>query len=179
MSDELILVNLKDEEIGHLGKAQVHEMARLHRAFSVFLYTVKNDRIYMLLQKRAEGKYHSGGLWTNACCSHPRYGESLADAVPRRMLEELGIQTAVREVFSFTYFHRFSATCAEYEVDHVYIGEWHGEVTANPEEIADLEWLEIAELEQKMLEEPDRYTAWFMVAAPKVCACLREEEKRT
>ena len=104
MSDELIMVDLNDEEVGHQGKMDTHRNASLHRAFSVFLYKIVDEKVYILLQKRAEEKYHSGGLWTNACCSHPRYMETLTEAVPRRMQEELGINTEVREIFSFVYF---------------------------------------------------------------------------
>ncbi|MGN1417980.1 MAG: isopentenyl-diphosphate Delta-isomerase [Acutalibacteraceae bacterium] len=178
MNDELILVNLNDEPIGHLDKTQTHRTAQLHRAFSVFLYKIVDKKIYMLLQKRAEDKYHSGGLWTNACCSHPRTGETLQEAVPRRMKEELGISTPVREVFSFTYFHRFSQTCAEFEYDHVFIGEWEEQVNPDPQEIAQTAWVEISELERQMTQNPDSFTAWFMIAAPKVNQLLRAEACR-
>jgi len=176
MSDELILVNLNDEELGHQEKMDTHRSASLHRAFSVFLYKIVDEKVYMLLQKRAEGKYHSGGLWTNACCSHPRYTETLEEAVPRRMMEELGVKTEVREMFSFIYFHRFSETCAEYEYDHVFVGRWNTEVMPDPQEISEIAWVELTDLERKMMKVPDQYTPWFMVAAPKVLAFLRKEE---
>lgn len=178
MSDELILVNMNDEETGHQEKLEAHRTASLHRAFSVFLYKVEDEKVYMLLQKRAAEKYHSGGLWTNACCSHPRYGEPLEEAVPRRMTEELGIRTEVREVCAFTYFHRFSETCAEFEYDHVFVGRWDGEVTPDPREIAETAWVELSDLEQRMLDDPDTYTPWFLIAAPKVHAYIREEVLR-
>ena len=175
MSDELILVNMKDEETGHQEKMEAHRTASLHRAFSVFLYKVVNKKVYMLLQKRAEGKYHSGGLWTNACCSHPRRGETLEDAVPRRMAEELGIRTEVKEVFSFTYYHRFSDICAEFEYDHVFVGRWEDEVIPDPQEISETAWVELSSMEQQMMDAPDTFTPWFMIAAPKVNAVIREE----
>ena len=176
MSDELIMVDLNDEEVGHQGKMDTHRNASLHRAFSVFLYKIVDEKVYILLQKRAEEKYHSGGLWTNACCSHPRYMETLTEAVPRRMQEELGINTEVREIFSFVYFHRFSETCAEYQYDHVFVGKWDEKVIPNPQEISETAWVELSDLEYKMMREPDRYTSWFMIAAPKIFSFLRREE---
>ena len=98
--DELILVDLSDHEIGTMDKAEAHRIGRLHRAFSVFI--VHGGK--MLLQRRNSKKYHSGGLWANACCSHPRKGESLEAAAARRLSEELGISCAVTELFSFVYF---------------------------------------------------------------------------
>lgn len=177
MSDEIILVNMNDEEIGCCEKMEAHRIPALHRAFSVFLYKRTGKKLYMLLQKRAEGKYHSGGLWTNACCSHPRRGETLAEAVPRRMAEELGIVAAVTEEFAFTYFHRFSENCAEFEFDHVFTGKWEGEVVPDPEEISEVSWMEFSDIEQGMLARPDSFSPWFLIAAPKVMAVLRNREQ--
>lgn len=176
MSDEIILVNMNDDEIGCCEKMEAHRIPALHRAFSVFLYKKEGGKLYMLLQRRAEGKYHSGGLWTNACCSHPRKGETLAEAVPRRMAEELGIAADVEEEFSFTYFHRFSESCAEFEYDHVFSGKWEMEVTPNPEEISQVAWMEFSDIEQQMMAQPDRFSPWFMIAAPRVMAVLRNRE---
>lgn len=118
--DQLILVDLDDVPIGSAGKAEVHRRGLLHRAFSVFL----TDGERMLLQRRSRGKYHSGGLWANACCSHPRAGESLEQAVPRRLKEELGISCPVEELFSFHYFSQYGPQLFEYELDHVFLGRW-------------------------------------------------------
>ena len=177
MSDEIILVNMNDDEIGCCEKMEAHRIPALHRAFSVFLYKKEGGKLYMLLQKRAEGKYHSGGLWTNACCSHPRKGETLAEAVPRRMTEELGITADVEEEFAFTYFHRFSEDCAEFEYDHVFSGKWEGSVRPNPEEISQVAWMEFSDIEQKMMAQPDGFSPWFMIAAPKVMTVLRDREQ--
>lgn len=177
MSDEIILVNMNDDEIGCCEKMEAHRIPALHRAFSVFLYKKEGGKLYMLLQKRAEGKYHSGGLWTNACCSHPRKGETLAEAVSRRMAEELGMAADVEEEFAFTYFHRFSEDCAEFEYDHVFSGKWEGEVRPNPEEISQVAWMEFSDIEQKMMAQPDGFSPWFMIAAPKVMAVLRDREQ--
>lgn len=175
MSDEIILVNLADQETGFCEKLEAHRIPSLHRAFSVFLYRQDpiSGEFQMLLQKRAEGKYHSGGLWTNACCSHPRRGESLEEAVPRRMREELGIVPKVQELFSFVYYHRFSDSCAEFEYDHVFCGLWTGEAVPNPEEISELQWISLSELERWMLKQPDVFSPWFLIAAPKVLQLIQ------
>ena len=141
MKEEIILVDFSDRQIGFCEKLEAHHRNRLHRAFSVFLYDPDGREPRMLLQKRAVGKYHSGGLWTNACCSHPRKGETLSVAVPRRMREELGIVTPVREIFSFCYFHQFSDHISEFEFDHVFCGQWRGSILPNPAEIAEIAWI--------------------------------------
>ena len=120
--EELILVDLDDREIGTMDKAEAHRLGRLHRAFSVFI--VDCDR--MLIQQRNRGKYHSGGLWANACCSHPRHGETLPEATERRLREELGISCELRELFDFVYFSRYVDDLFEYEYDHVFVGEYSG-----------------------------------------------------
>lgn len=175
MENEIILVDLNDKEIGYKEKMETHRLPALHRAFSVFLYKVTDEELYLLLQKRAEGKYHSGGLWTNTCCSHPARGEILEEAVPRRMQEELGMTCDVQEIFSFTYFHRFSSECAEYEFDHVFIGEWDGKVFPDPEEISEVAWIKWKELQKQMMERPDDFSPWFMIAMPKVAAWIEKE----
>lgn len=178
MKDEIILVNMDDEEIGYGEKMEVHRIPALHRAFSVFLYKIERKEPVFLLQKRAAGKYHSGGLWTNTCCSHPRRGETLSEAVFRRMKEELGIETETRELFSFTYYHRFSENCAEYEYDHVFAGVWDGETDPDPEEIEGMAWIAWSDLEERMMRRPDLFSPWFLIAAPKVADILRKEAGR-
>ena len=123
MNDDIILVDIFDSEIGHTDKDDAHRRGLLHRAFSVFV--IHDGR--MLIQKRSRDKYHSGGLWTNACCSHPREGESLDQAVPRRMREELGFSSRAEELFSFVYRHVFSDGLVEYEFDHVFLADYDGE----------------------------------------------------
>ena len=164
----LTLVNTRDEVIGSCEKAKAHEAPTLHRAFSVFLYSDKG----MLLQRRARGKYHSGGLWTNACCSHPRYGESLAEAVPRRMREELGCVPDVREIFSFVYCAKFAEDLWEYEYDHVFLGACGQTPVLDPEEAEECRWVGFEELRTELVEKPEQFTAWFLIAAPRVLAFL-------
>lgn len=162
--DELILVNVDDEEIGSGEKAYVHEKGLLHRAFSVFM--VKEGK--MLIQKRNQNKYHSGGLWTNACCSHPRKGEQLLDAVHRRLKEELGVDCRVRELFSFIYRTRFHEYLYEYEYDHVFLAEDSGEIVLNQEEASEIKWMDLEDLKVDLVKHPETYTSWFLIAAHRV-----------
>lgn len=171
MEDTLILVDLYDREIGSGPKLKVHRENRLHRAFSVFI--VNGDE--MLIQRRAFDKYHSGGLWANACCSHPRLGETLCEAVPRRLKEELGIKAETRELFSFVYFQQYDGL-SEYEYDHVFLAEYEGEVCFDPEEIHEVKWVKIRDLMKDMEENPQNFCSWFIIALPKVAGYLKDKE---
>ncbi|MEZ3467996.1 MAG: isopentenyl-diphosphate Delta-isomerase [Schaedlerella sp.] len=136
----------------------------LYRAFSVFVYRGNK----MLLQKRSAEKYHSGGLWTNACCSHPRQGEELSEAVERRLKEELGVRMPVEELYSFVYRAQFENGLTEYEYDHVFLGEYDGEIRLNEEEASEIQWMDMDELAEDLWKNPEKYTAWFLIAAPQV-----------
>lgn len=173
MSDELILVNLKDEVTGKGEKLWVHENDRLHRAFSVFIVSEGK----MLIQKRNKNKYHSGGLWANACCSHPRFGEELSDAVQRRLKEELGISVPVRNLFSFIYRTVFDNGLTEYECDHVFIAEYSGEVFLSEDEIEEVKWISLEDLKNDVLNDPGAYAAWFIIALPRVLEYLENGGK--
>ena len=133
MEDRLILVDIDDNPIGEAGKLEAHQKSLLHRAFSVFLY--KDGK--MLIQKRADDKYHSGGLIANTCCSHPRVDEKLEDAVKRRLMEEAGVECPVKHLTSFIYRERFEELC-EYEYDHIFVGEYDGEYVCNFEEAQEM-----------------------------------------
>ena len=163
---DLLLVDLEDRPLGTIDKAGAHQRPRLHRAFSVFLF--QGER--MLIQKRAAGKYHSGGLWSNACCSHPRKGEELVAAARSRTLEEVGADCPLEEIFSFVYCHRFQDRLYEYEYDHVLVGEWDGVCHPDPAEVEELRWVDIPELERQLLENPEQFSVWFLIAAPRVLA---------
>ncbi len=167
--DDLILVNIFDEQVGTMGKAQAHREGRLHRAFSVFLYHGNE----MLIQQRALHKYHSGGLWANSCCSHPREGETLDDAVRRRLKQELGVSCECEELFSFVYRHRFHASLYEYEYDHVFVGEYYGDPMPDPDEAVDVRWVDVDELAEELVVRPERYCVWFQTAAPKVIEWIK------
>lgn len=171
--EKLILVTVDDKEIGTLGKEEVHREGLLHRAFSVFLY----DGERMLLQKRADGKYHSSGLWTNACCSHPRAGEKLEDAVHRRLMLECGLDTDVKELFSFTYRTKFAEDLYEYEYDHVFLGTYDSSlpIRMDPEEASDYRWVGLSDLKQELLLSPDTFTSWFLIAASRVLPVIEQE----
>ena len=168
--DKLILVDIFDRPVGSAGKAEAHRRGLLHRAFSVFLVSGNT----MHIQQRALHKYHSGGLWSNACCSHPRVGEALSDAVQRRLQQELGLRTPCREIGAFVYHHKFSEELFEYEYDHVFVGEYTGRVTLNPEEAMAMQWVELDALAKDLQQNPQKYSAWFLTAAPMVLAELKK-----
>ncbi len=167
-SDKLIWVDLFDREIGFGGKMETHKNNQLHRAFSV--YIIHDGR--MLIQQRAMGKYHSAGLWANACCSHPRHGETLDEAVQKRMEEELGIShgsCVPEELFAFHYFAQYDGL-SEYEIDHVFLADYADEIIADPDEIMNTRWIELEELQKEMEQNPQHFSAWFLIATPRVLA---------
>ena len=160
------LVDLDDRPVGSAEKEEAHAKPLLHRAFSVFITDPEGKR--MLLQRRARGKYHSGGLWTNACCSHPEPGEDLVPAARRRLGEELGIGCDLREIGRFVYLHRFAEHLYEYEYDHVLIGRYSGPVYPDPEEAEEVRWMDMDAVRGELLADPERFTPWFVTAAPIV-----------
>ena len=171
LGEELILVDDDDNPVGSETKLRAHENGgRLHRAFSVFVF----DRAgRMLLQRRAEKKYHFGGLWTNACCGHPRKGEGLEDAVHRRLREEFGFDTDLTEMFSFVYRATDGKSgLTEHEFDHVFYGEFGGEPRPDPDEIDGWRWVHPARLVAHLEGNPHEYTPWFGIAAARVIEAL-------
>lgn len=163
--EEVILVNQNDEQVGVMEKMKAHEDAVLHRAFSVFIF---NGEGQMLLQQRALSKYHSAGLWTNACCSHPRPGEETINAAKRRLQEELGFSANIKKVFDFVYKAGFENGLTEFEFDHVFIGHHSGDIAPDPKEVMDIAFVSMDTILQSLETEPDKYTAWFHIAFPKV-----------
>lgn len=160
MEEQVILVDEQDNEIGLMEKMQAHREGRLHRAFSVFLFNEKNE---LLLQKRADTKYHCGGLWTNACCSHPRKAESLKQAVSRRLQEELGISCEPKEVHSFIYKADVGQGLIEHEFDHVFTGAFSGKPNINMDEVEDWKYVTIDFLMDDIRVNPQLYTPWFKI----------------
>lgn len=160
MTEQIILVDESDREIGTAEKLAAHRGGgQLHRAFSIVLF---DPRGRMLLQKRAAAKYHFGGLWTNACCGHPRPGEEVGAAARRRLREELGVDLELRHVFSFVYTAEDTGSgLSERELDHVFVGTLSGEARPDAGEIDELDWVECDELERDAAERPERYTPWF------------------
>lgn len=163
--EQVILVNEQDIELGVMEKMEAHEKALLHRAFSVFIF---NDQHELLLQQRAISKYHSGGLWTNTCCSHPRPGEAVADAALRRLKEEMGFETSLSKAFDFTYKAPFSNGLTEYEFDHVFTGTYNGAIEPNTDEVESYAYYSFAEVAEMLQKNPDAFTVWFHIAFPKV-----------
>ncbi|MGN6415903.1 MAG: isopentenyl-diphosphate Delta-isomerase [Pseudobacter sp.] len=164
-TQEVILVNEKDEPIGTMEKIEAHRKALLHRAFSVFIFNSKGE---MLLQQRALNKYHSAGLWTNACCSHPIPGEATTDAAHRRLQEELGFNTSLDKIFEFTYQTAFDNGLIEHEFDHVFAGVYEQRITPNPEEVHEVCYKSLDDIQQSLQTHPQKYTSWFHIAFPKV-----------
>lgn len=170
MFEEITLVDIDDHITGYSTKEDVHKRGLLHRAFSVFIV---NDN-KMLIQMRNPNKYHSGGLWSNACCSHQRKEEILSEAVHRRMNEELGFDCPLEEKFKFIYRTRFENGLVEYELDHVFVGEYCGEVCVDPKEASEIRWVEFDELKRELLDNPESFSSWFIICAPRVLDLLRE-----
>ena len=160
MEEQVVLVSEKDEILGVMDKMQAHENGILHRAFSVFLF---NDKGEMLLQKRAADKYHSPNQWTNAVCSHPRMGETYMEAAQRRLKEELGIETPLTYRFNFLYKADVGQNLWEHELDHVFTGNFEGEFKLNEEEVSEVRYISIDELDKEMSANPEKFTEWFKI----------------
>jgi isopentenyl-diphosphate delta-isomerase len=170
MEETVILVDHNDREVGGAEKLQAHREGSLHRAFSVFVF---NSRGELLLQQRARAKYHSGGLWTNTCCSHPRLGEGTEEAAHRRLVEEMGFDCELEEAFHFTYRVEFGDGLVEHEFDHVFLGRFDGAPTPDPQEVGDWKWADTEALEKDLGENPGRYAHWFKLALPQVLSRVR------
>ncbi len=162
MSEEkVVLVDKNDSQIGLMPKMEAHQKGILHRAFSIFLLNSENQ---ILLQKRSSNKYHSGGLWTNTCCSHPRDGENIIDAGKRRLSEEMGINTDLKEAIQFTYKAELVNGLIEHEYDHVLIGKYNGNPILNKDEAEDYKWVSLEEVKKDIKENETDYTVWFIIA---------------
>jgi isopentenyl-diphosphate delta-isomerase len=163
--EEVILVDEMDNATGSMEKMEAHEKGVLHRAFSIFIFNTKGE---MLLQRRALNKYHSGGLWTNACCSHPRPGEETMLAAKRRLMEEMGLHVELQAKTSFVYKAHFSNSLTEHEFDHVLIGYTDENPRINPAEVESYQWITINKIKEQISTDPDAYTAWFKIAMEKL-----------
>lgn len=163
--EKVVLVDENDRETGIMEKIEVHRRGLLHRAFSVFILDSKGK---LLLQRRSWDKYHSPGLWTNTCCSHPRPGEAVADAATRRLNEEMGITCYLEESFTFIYRAEFENGLTEHEFDHVLVGVSDDKPTPDPREVDSYKYTDLEELEKDMADNPHDYTVWFRIAYPRV-----------
>ena len=158
MSEYLVLVDELDRPIGQIEKMAAHAAGLLHRAFSVVVF---NDDRQVLLQRRAEGKYHSPGLWSNTCCGHPRPNERTEDAARRRLQEEMGFACDLTRIGAFKYRAQFENGLTEHEIDHVFVGTFDGDVQPNPEEVGEFQWMHLYELDDRLANDGSHYTYWF------------------
>lgn len=169
--EQVILVNEKDEQIGTMPKLEAHVKGVLHRAFSVFIL---NDKGELLLQQRAASKYHSPLLWTNTCCSHQRVGESNIEAGKRRLFEEMGFVTELKDVISFIYKAPFSNGLTEHEFDHVLVGNYNNDPNFNKDEVQSFKWMSLETVKKDMDIQPQIYTEWFKIIFDKFYSHLKE-----
>jgi isopentenyl-diphosphate Delta-isomerase len=173
MEEELvILVDKQDKEIGLIPKIEAHKKALLHRAISVFIFNSNGE---WLLQRRAFTKYHSSGLWTNTCCTHPLPGETNIDAAIRRLKQEMGMQCSIMELFSFTYKEALDNELTEYEFDHVFIGITDSIPKINPNEVTEFKYIKYNELFLDIKTNPNHYTVWFKKIIERVNQLKQKE----
>ena len=170
--EAVVLVDTNDREVGIAPKLVTHRRGDLHRAVSVFIVNGAGE---MLLQRRAEGKYHSEGLWSTACCTHPRPGESASRAASRRLHEEMGISCSLEHAFSFIYRASLAEGLTEHELDHVFIGVHGSDPVPESEEVEDWRWVSMMELERELESEPDRFTIWFPLALRRLMETMEFE----
>ncbi|MTI33495.1 isopentenyl-diphosphate Delta-isomerase [Xanthovirga aplysinae] len=165
MKEEVILVDRNDCPHGTMEKIEAHKKGVLHRAFSIFIF---NDNGELMLQRRALHKYHSGGLWTNTCCSHPREGEELLAAAHRRLKEEMGFICPLQHKFHFIYNAHLDNGLIEHELDHVFVGNYPGTPKFNPEEVMDYRFTSLQKLEKEISQSPEKFTEWLKIILPKI-----------
>jgi isopentenyl-diphosphate delta-isomerase len=165
LEEQVILVNESDDPVGIMGKMEAHRRPILHRAFSVFIFNNKGE---MLLQKRSPVKYHSAGLWTNTCCSHPRPGEDTSAAAARRLKEEMGFCASLEKIFDFVYKASFDNGLHEHEFDHVFTGFYEQEIIPDPGEVSDYCFMSMEAIQASLHSNPEMFTAWFAIVFPKI-----------
>ena len=161
MQEYVVLVDANDNPIGLMEKMEAHIKAELHRAFSIFIFNTKGE---MLLQQRAFSKYHTPGLWTNTCCSHPRHEETLEQATARRLQEEMGMKCELKEVFHFTYKADVTQGLMEHEIDHVFVGTTDVVPEINPDEVESYKYDTMENIRMDIEKNPQDYTPWFKIA---------------
>jgi isopentenyl-diphosphate delta-isomerase len=164
MSEQIILVDKNDKQIGIGEKMAVHRKGQLHQAFSVFVFNKQGE---LMIQQRAKNKYHCPGLWANTCCSHPRLNEPTDQAAHRRLKEEMGFDCPLKEVGQFIYKTKFDNGLYEHEYNHVFVGQFNSQPKINPEEVADWKWVKMEKLKKDIKVNAKKYTYWFRVALDK------------
>ena len=165
------MVDEHDNARGVMDKMEAHRKGLIHRAFSIFIF---NSRGEMLLQQRALTKYHSAGLWSNSCCSHPYPGEEVKEAATRRLNEELGFETSLEKIFDFIYHVSFENGLVENEFDHVFVGHYDGTIKINSEEVNDYAFKPMEQIRQELKNKPENYTEWFKISFPKIETWLKQ-----
>lgn len=155
---KVVLVDENDQFIGTMEKLRAHQEGHLHRAFSVVIFNAKNE---MLIHKRASGKYHCGGLWTNACCSHPRENETPLEGANRRLQEEMGFSSLLRFKDSFIYKTKLKNGLTEHEFDHLFVGSFDGKPNPNKDEVEDYRFISLENLRLEVENDPNKFTFWF------------------
>jgi isopentenyl-diphosphate delta-isomerase len=158
-------VDEQDNPLGFMDKMEAHQKGLIHRAFSIFIF---NSRGEMLLQQRALNKYHSAGLWSNSCCSHPYPGEDITEAASRRLNEELGFNAPLEKIFDFIYQASFENGLVENEFDHVFVGHYDGNIEMNSEEVRDYAFKPMKQIRRELEDRPEIYTEWFKISFPKM-----------
>ena len=158
MEERVILVDEAGREVGSEAKLAAHRHGRLHRAFSVFVFDSDGR---LVLQRRATGKYHSGGLWSNTCCGHPRPGEEITAAAERRLREEMGFECLLEPAGEFTYWAELGKELVEHEYDHVFIGRLDATPKPDPDEVAEWRFASLGQIRREIAVTPDAFTAWF------------------
>jgi isopentenyl-diphosphate delta-isomerase len=172
---QVILVDEIDNPRGFMEKMEAHRNGSLHRAFSIFIFNSKGE---MLLQQRALSKYHSGGLWANACCSHPRPGEDIVTAAGRRLEEEMGFSTPLEKIFDFVYKAELDKGLTEHEFDHVFIGQYDGGIYPNTSEVSSWHFKDSGTIEKELASDPGLYAVWFRLAFPRVMEWNNKQAKQ-
>jgi len=165
MKDYVILVDDHDNPVGQMEKMEAHTIGQLHRALSVIIFNKKGE---LLLQQRAFSKYHTPGLWSNTCCSHPRPDEESLEAATRRLKEEMGFVTPLKKSFDFIYKAHFNNGLIEHEFDHVFFGTYNTDPSINPEKAKDFKWVKPSWLMEEMRSIPEQYTVWFRIIMEKI-----------
>jgi isopentenyl-diphosphate delta-isomerase len=172
--NKVVLVDEHDNAIGTMEKMEAHQKAILHRAFSIFIFNSNGE---MLLQQRALNKYHSGGLWTNTCCSHPYPNETVEAAASRRLQEEMGFVAPLQKAFHFIYKANFDNGLTEFEYDHVFIGNFNGAINPSEQEVENYCYKSLNEIEEDLKNTPETYTIWFKIAFAKLQQWMNENKK--
>lgn len=167
----VILVDNNDQQIGTMEKMEAHQKGLLHRAFSVFIFNSKGE---LLLQRRSLNKYHSAGLWTNTCCSHPRENEKIIDAANRRLVEEMGINTRLNYLLSFIYNEKLTNDLIENEFDHVLYGITDENPILNNNEVMEFKYISIDKLKNELISTPELFTIWFQICFTNVIETLNK-----